>query len=665
MSSTASSETRVDEGLLQVRGLSKRFPVAHDFRGRPTSWLWAVDSVDLDLSRGETVALVGESGCGKTTLARLVLKLLPASAGSVRFEGLDVLSAQAGELRAFRRRAQMIFQDPYGSLDPRMTVEDIVAEGLSDNGSDADRRSRVAQLLDLVELPTAATRRYPHEFSAGQRQRIAIARALAVEPKFLIADEPVSALDVSVQSRILNLLVELQRELGLTYLFVSHDISVVRHLADRIAVMYLGRIVESAPAAELLENPLHPYTQALLSSVPNLPRRIRSGRVVLEGEVAGPIDPPVACRFASRCFRTIGRCNSEAPLLDSVNAAPTHSVACFNFQPLRPTGGVVPEPEPVRTSPAQATSPRSGLRRDPALARFIVRRVLFGVALLLLASILFFGGLNAAPGFPRIHPEDAARMGLDKPVATQYVLFVRNLLTGDPGNSFRSGAPIANIIKDSGLNTIKLGAAAVILVYAIAIPLGVIAAWRRNSFGDKTIRVAAVLAMGIPNFFLAILVIQLFAVELGWFPVAGPGGFRHLALPAIVLALESLAINLRLMRSSMLDELSRDYVRSLRGKGLSASRIMWVHALRNALPPVVAFAGIVIPLILGYALVVEVIFRFEGLGFQLVQSILNRDYVLGTTLALLLLAVVIVCNLLADVGQRLLDPRTREAAWRP
>lgn len=661
MSSAAPAEPRAADALLQIRGLSKRFPVAHNFRGQPTSWLWAVDSVDLDLSSGETVALVGESGCGKTTLARLALKLIPASAGSVRFESTDVLSAEGGELRAFRRRAQMISQDPYGSLDPRMTVLDIVAEGLTPRGRSRERKNRVAELLDLVELTPDAARRYPHEFSAGQRQRIAIARALAVEPKLLIADEPVSALDVSVQGRILNLLVELQRELELTYLFVSHDLSIVRHVADRIAVMYLGKIVETAPTAELLENPLHPYTQALLSSVPGVPRSSRSGRVVLEGEVPSPIDPPTACRFAGRCFRTIDRCNAMVPLLDSANGTPTHAVACFNPEPLASTGAVVAEPDPVRV-PQPASGPHGvGGRRDPALARFILRRALFGVLLLFLASILFFGGLNAAPGFPRIDPADADRIGLDESVGTQYGLFIRNLLTGDPGVSLRSGAPIGRIIKDSGLNTLKLGAAAVVLVYAIAIPLGVLAAWRRNSFGDKTIRVVAVLAMGIPNFFLAILVIQLFAVELGWFPVAGPGGFHHLALPAVVLALESLAINLRLMRSSMIDEISRDYVRALRGKGLSASRIMWIHALRNALPPVIAFAGIIIPLILGYALVVEVIFRFEGLGFQLVQSILTRDYILGTTLALLLLAVVIVCNLLADIGQRLLDPRTREA----
>ncbi len=662
MSSTAPAEPRAAEALLQIRGLSKRFPVAHNFRGQPTSWLWAVDAVDLDLSPGETVALVGESGCGKTTLARLALKLIPASAGSVRFESTDVLSAEGAELRAFRRRAQMIFQDPYGSLDPRMTVLDIVAEGLAQEGRSLERKTRIAELLDLVELTPDAAWRYPHEFSAGQRQRIAIARALAVEPKLLIADEPVSALDVSVQSRILNLLVELQRELDLTYLFVTHDLSIVRHLADRIAVMYLGRIVETASATELFENPLHPYTQALLSSVPGLPRANRGGRVVLEGEVPSPIDPPTACRFASRCFRTIDRCTAEVPLLDSANGNASHTAACFNFEPLSPTGDVVPEPDPVR-APRSCPDPRvQAGGRDPALARFILRRVLFGILLLFLASILFFGGLNAAPGFPRIDPADADRIGLDEPVGTQYALFIRNLLTGDPGVSLRSGAPIGEIIKDSGLNTLKLGAAAVILVYAIALPLGVLAAWRRDSYGDKTIRVVAVLAMGIPNFFLAILVIQLFAVELGWFPVAGPGGFHHLALPAIVLALESLAINLRLMRSSMIDELAMDYVRALRGKGLAASRIMWVHALRNALPPVIAFAGIIIPLILGYALVVEVIFRFEGLGFQLVQSILTRDYILGTTLALLFLAVVIVCNLLADIGQRLLDPRARDSS---
>jgi peptide/nickel transport system ATP-binding protein/oligopeptide transport system ATP-binding protein len=327
------------EPLLSVRGLGKRFPVARDFWGRPTSWLSAVDDVDLDVQPGETVALVGESGCGKSTLARLILRLIPATTGTVTYDGTDVLAAKGPELKRFRRQAQLVFQDPYGSLDPRMKVDAIVAEGMSRESSAGERRERLIELLDFVELSPDALDRFPHEFSGGQRQRISIARALAVDPAFLIADEPVSALDVSVQSRILNLLHDLQERLNLTYLFISHDMSVVRHVADRIAVMYLGKIVETAPAAEIFDNPLHPYTQALLSSVPTLTRRRFTKRIVLEGDVPNAIDPPQACRFAGRCFRVIDHCRVEVPPLDGIAGNAEHRVACFNYEPIASTTG--------------------------------------------------------------------------------------------------------------------------------------------------------------------------------------------------------------------------------------------------------------------------------------------------------------------------------------
>ena len=325
------------EPLLTVRGLGKRFAVARDFFGRPTSWLSAVEAVDLDVYPGETLALVGESGCGKSTLARLVLRLIPASEGAVRFDGLDVLDASPAELRLFRRKAQLVFQDPYGSLDPRMKVDAIVAEGMPREGlGKAERRARVLELLDLVELASDSADRFPHEFSGGQRRRVSIARALAVNPTFIVADEPVSALDVSVQSNMLNLLADLQERLGLTYLFISHDMSVVRHVADRVAVMYLGKIVETAPADELFDNPLHPYTQALLSSVPSLSRRRIADRIVLEGDVPTAVDPPQACRFASRCFRVVERCRGEVPPLDGISGNASHHVACFNYASLPP-----------------------------------------------------------------------------------------------------------------------------------------------------------------------------------------------------------------------------------------------------------------------------------------------------------------------------------------
>ena len=325
--------------LLAIRSLSKRFPVERDFFGRPTSWLSAVDDVSLDVWPGETLAVVGESGCGKSTLARLTLRLIPATSGSVSFDGIDVLDGDREAMRRFRHDAQIVFQDPFGSLDPRMKVEAIVGEGMGHLGlSRKDRRQRIDELLDLVQLPGAVRDRLPHEFSGGQRQRISLARALAVSPRFLIADEPVSALDVSMQAQILNLLQDLQERLNLTYMFISHDMSVVRYIADRVAVMYLGKLVEVAPAVELFRNPLHPYTQALLSSVPSLFRPSETQRIALEGEAPNPVDPPVACRFAGRCFRTLDACHSEQPPLERIPSAQDHWVACFNSAPLT-TGG--------------------------------------------------------------------------------------------------------------------------------------------------------------------------------------------------------------------------------------------------------------------------------------------------------------------------------------
>ncbi|MCY4085897.1 MAG: ABC transporter permease [Actinomycetia bacterium] len=305
------------------------------------------------------------------------------------------------------------------------------------------------------------------------------------------------------------------------------------------------------------------------------------------------------------------------------------------------------------------------------MTAYVLRRFVYAIFLLFIASLFVFYGLRVAPGDVTDYIRTVTsgqefgetlreQLGLNEPLPAQYFVFVKNYLSGDPGNSIITGAPITEILKDSGVNTVKLGASAIIIVYLLAIPLGLFAAWRRNSPQDQTIRFLAVLGMGVPNFFLAILLIQLFAVKLGWFPVAGPGGLRHLVLPAVVLALESLAINIRLMRSSVLEEAAKDYMRTLRAKGLRQRRIMWAHALRNSLVPVVAFAGIVIPLILGYTLIVEVIFRFQGIGFQLVESIQNRDYALAQSLALLFTAVVIFSNFLADIGHQLLDPRVRE-----
>lgn len=316
--------------LLEVRGLYKYFPIHAGLFSRHVADVKAVDGVDFSISQGETLGLVGESGSGKTTIARLVLRLLKETSGEILFEGRDTTKLSANEMRKLRREMQIIFQDPFASLNPRMTVGDIVGEPLFIHniarGSAA--RDRVRDLLKLVGLQPYHANRYPHEFSGGQRQRIGIARALAVDPKFIVCDEPVSALDVSIQAQVINLLEDLQSKFGLTYLFVAHDLSVVRHISTRVAVMYVGKIVELADRDELYENPLHPYTQALLSAIPIPDPSVesRKDRIVLTGDIPSPVNPPSGCRFHTRCPIAFERCKVEVPSFNDYGNG--HSAAC-------------------------------------------------------------------------------------------------------------------------------------------------------------------------------------------------------------------------------------------------------------------------------------------------------------------------------------------------
>jgi oligopeptide/dipeptide ABC transporter ATP-binding protein len=313
--------------LLQVDNLVRHFVVAHSLFGRAAATVKAVDGVSFHVQSGETLALVGESGCGKSTVGRLVLRLIEPTGGRIRFEGRDIAMFTSGELRTFRRSAQLVFQDPYASLNPRMTVGEILAEPLAIHAVvPRERRwDRVYELLDLVGLAPALARRYPHEFSGGQRQRIAIARALAVEPKLVVCDEPVSALDVSISAQVLNLLEDLQRRLGLAYIFISHDLAVVKHIANRVAVMNLGRIVEIAPTVTLFASPRHPYSRALLSAIPVPRPKAKREHIVLRGEMPSALNPPAGCLFHTRCPYVVERCRSLRPQL--VNDA-GHATAC-------------------------------------------------------------------------------------------------------------------------------------------------------------------------------------------------------------------------------------------------------------------------------------------------------------------------------------------------
>lgn len=317
------------EVLLEVKDLVKHFPIRQGIIfSKQVGAVQAVDGISFDVNKGETLGLVGESGCGKTTAGRCILRLIEPTSGQVRFDGKNVPALPKDELRELRKEMQIIFQDPYGSLNPRMTVGDIIGEPLYIHkiAKGAAKEKRVREILETVGLSAFHARRFPHEFSGGQRQRIGIARALAVDPRLIICDEPVSALDVSIQAQVINLLQDLQEEFGLTYLFIAHDLSVVKHISDRVAVMYLGKIVELTGKAELYRNPKHPYTQALLSAIPEADPTIKKERILLKGDVPSPINPPSGCRFHTRCPKAMDICKTKDP--EFVDTGDGHFVAC-------------------------------------------------------------------------------------------------------------------------------------------------------------------------------------------------------------------------------------------------------------------------------------------------------------------------------------------------
>ncbi len=319
-------ENKENKVLIETKRLKKYFPV-------PAGYLHAVDDVNLTINKGETLGIVGESGCGKSTLGRVILRLHEATSGDVLYDGMNINNFSDDEMRHMRQNMQIIFQDPYASLNPRMTIGRIIEEPLKLHKiykTAEERRKRVEELMELVGLPMRSYSQYPHEFDGGRRQRVVIARALSINPQFIVCDEPVSALDVSVQAQILNLLMDLQKKIGLTYMFISHDLSVVKHISTNIGVMYLGQLIEKAPKNDIFAKPLHPYTIALLSAIPSVNVLEKSKKVILKGEIVSPINPKVGCRFATRCPFATEKCTSENPVFEE--AAPNHFVACHRWR---------------------------------------------------------------------------------------------------------------------------------------------------------------------------------------------------------------------------------------------------------------------------------------------------------------------------------------------
>ena len=329
MSKPVTSKESPKRDLVTVKNLVKYFPIRSGLLQRVTAWVQAVDDISFTIREGETFGLVGESGCGKTTIGRTMLRLIEPTSGSVTFDGQEVFKLRGREMKEMRRNMQVIFQDPYASLDPRMPIGESVMEGLNVHGigTSRERFENMLEILKKVGLEDYHARRYPHEFSGGQRQRIGIARALALFPKFIVCDEPVSALDVSIQSQVLNIVKDLQREFGLTYLFIAHNLSVVEHISDRVGVMYVGKMVELTGREELYENPLHPYTKALMSAIPIADPTVKRERTILKGDVPSPLNPPKGCRFHPRCPVAIDKCSLEEPVFKEIK--PDHSVACW------------------------------------------------------------------------------------------------------------------------------------------------------------------------------------------------------------------------------------------------------------------------------------------------------------------------------------------------
>jgi oligopeptide/dipeptide ABC transporter ATP-binding protein len=700
MSTPTLIEAPADGPLLVARDLRVTFPVEGGH-------LRAVDGVDIEVRRGETVALVGESGSGKSTLARALMRVYRAEGGRIAFDGTDVSTGSERLVRPTLRRMQMVQQDPFSSLDPRMTVRQIMYEplraaGWRDRGS---LRERSEEMLGEVGLGAEALDQRPSAFSGGQRQRIAIARALAPEPEMVIADEPLSALDLSVQAQLINLFADLKERHQVAYLFISHDLMVVNQIADRVVVLYLGRVVEEGPARSVLSSPLHPYTAALLSAVPGADGPYGGPRLVLEGDPPSPLRRPSGCPFHTRCPFARARCAVEEPELRPV--ADSQTVACLfplgSPQQAGDPGGsartshgaLAFAPRPVPEGPENAGAPettgapepadgtgaadgalalplstgRSGISAARVLARRLAERfvqlvvTVFAVMTVLFFMLQFTGNPADVIAGQNSNPQElaaiSAQYGLNRPLAYQYVHFIGMIFSFNFGNSYSNLQPALGLVWARVLPTVGLTLVAMAINLIVSLILGsLIGAFPRNRL-SQVVRAAIFVGQGIPFYVVGLVLVEVFTVAWHLLPSLGDSGVQSWILPAVTLAWFLAPRLTRVTAVNMTAAMNQPYIQVARAGGARRAAVVLRHALPNALVGTVAFAGTQVAYLISGTLIVEEIFGWPGLGRLLIDSITQVDFPVVEACVVFIAIYVYVVNAAVDVLLTVIDPRVR------
>ena len=668
-----------DAPLVDAQGLTVSFRVAG---GR----LVAVDGVDISVGRGETVAIVGESGSGKSTIARALIRAYEPEAGTILFDGTDITHLSERRLRPVRRRMLMVQQDPYASLDPRMTIAEIIAEPLRAQGW-SDRRAiteRVEHLLGEVGLGQEAMTRVPAQFSGGQRQRVSIARALAPEPELLIADEPLSALDVSVQAQLINLFQDMQERHGAAYLFISHDLALVRQVVDRMIVVYLGRVVEEGPVADIFDQALHPYTAALLSAIPRRHGTTGTPRIVLGGEPPSAVARPTGCHFHPRCPIARPRCAREAPPLTV--GADGRAVACFYPGLLAHDGSVRPlaavrhgqdladgpgpdvEGEDGATDAAATTPPQvvSVLRRIASQVGWRFAQLL--LTLFAVTTALFFllrltGDPAAVLAGQNTSTQQLAlirhQYGLDLPLSTQYLHFLRMTFTLNFGSSFQSGGSALAEVRQRLGPTLGLSLVAMAINVVVSTVLGAVIGARRESREARVLSSGVFVAQGVPFYILGLVMIQVLTVEVHLLPSLGDKTVSAWIMPSLALAWFLAPRLTRVVAVNVAAAMDQDFVRVARASGAGMTATVVRHALPNGLMAAATLAATQFAYLLSGTLIVEQIFGWPGLGSLLISSITNVDFPVVEASVFVIAVLVYVVNAVTDVALTIIDPRTR------